>query len=51
MAFGGSDEDDNLQLLCVRCNMAKAQAESRGVRLLDPSNFDPEETRKLKLSG
>ena len=48
---GGSDEDDNLQSLCVACNMAKASAESRGLRVADPSNFDREKVRRSKKNG
>lgn len=51
MAHGGSDEDENLQLLCKRCNMAKASAESRGITLDNPSDFNPDEVLHQKLSG
>lgn len=44
---GGTDDDDNLQALCIACNMAKASAESRGIRIADPSNFDREKVKRL----
>lgn len=51
LAYGGSDDDENLQLLCKRCNMAKASAESRGISLDNPSDFDPEAVLHQRLTG
>lgn len=45
IARGGTDEDSNLQALCIGCNQAKGLAESRGEVLPDPTDFDPARVR------
>lgn len=41
LSQGGSEEDDNLQTLCVDCNMEKAKFERLGKAVDNPHSFKP----------